>query len=47
MADEVARCIRDGKTESARMTLEVSRLGMSIFDTVREQNGFRLPMDDA
>lgn len=46
MADEVARCIRDGKTESERMPHATTRLAMSIFDTVRQQNGFRLPMDD-
>ncbi|KAK4684931.1 hypothetical protein P7C73_g5232, partial [Tremellales sp. Uapishka_1] len=34
-ADEVARCIRDGKVESERMPLEESRVQMRIFDTVR------------
>lgn len=46
MADEVARCIRDGRTESERMTLEMTRLEMSVFEEVRRQNGFRLPADD-
>lgn len=46
MADDVAKCIRDGKKESARMTHEMTRLGMSILHGVRSQNGLRYPMDD-
>jgi len=34
-ADEVARCIRDGKLESERMTHEESRIVQSWFDEVR------------
>lgn len=36
-ADEVARCIRDGKTESARMPLDESRIVQSWFDEVRKR----------
>ncbi|TXT13235.1 hypothetical protein VHUM_00602 [Vanrija humicola] len=35
-ADEVARCIRDGRTESARMPLAESRVVQGWFDTVRK-----------
>lgn len=34
-ADEVARCIRDGRTESARMPLAESRIVQQWFDAVR------------
>ncbi|KAJ3787567.1 hypothetical protein GGU10DRAFT_348373 [Lentinula aff. detonsa] len=42
-ADEVARCIRDGKTESALWGHENSLLEMHIFDEVRRQGGYELP----
>ncbi|KAJ3745358.1 hypothetical protein DFH05DRAFT_1534630 [Lentinula detonsa] len=42
-ADEVARCIRDGKTESALWGHEKSLLEMYIFDEVRRQGGYELP----
>ncbi|GAA5907434.1 hypothetical protein JCM6882_003861 [Rhodosporidiobolus microsporus] len=42
-ADEVARCIRDGKKESDRMPLRESILTMQIFDEIRRQSDFRLP----
>ena len=35
-ADEVARCIRDGKLESDRMPWEESRIVQQWFDDVRE-----------
>lgn len=35
-ADEVARCIRDGKTESERMPLEESRITQIWLDDVRK-----------
>ena len=35
-ADEVARCIRDGKLESERMPLEESRMVQGWFDHVRK-----------
>ena len=34
-ADEVARCVRDGKLESERMPLEESRIVQETFDQVR------------
>lgn len=36
-ADEVARCIRDGKVESERMPLAESRITQEWLDTVRKQ----------
>lgn len=39
-ADEVARCIRDGKIESERCNWAESRIVMSVFDQVREQGGY-------
>lgn len=39
-ADEVARCIRDGKTESERCGLEESRIVMQVFDEVRKQGKY-------
>ncbi|KAJ7132144.1 hypothetical protein C8R44DRAFT_773159 [Mycena epipterygia] len=42
-ADEVARCIRDGKTESALWGHGKSLLEMSVFDEVRKQGGYVLP----
>lgn len=38
-ADEVARCVRDGKIESERMPWEESRVVQSWFDQVRKQGG--------
>jgi hypothetical protein len=35
-ADEVARCIRDGRLESERMTWEESRIVQSWFDRIRK-----------
>ena len=35
-ADEVARCVRDGKLESERMLLEESRIVQGWFDQVRK-----------
>ncbi|KDE04255.1 hypothetical protein MVLG_05283 [Microbotryum lychnidis-dioicae p1A1 Lamole] len=42
-ADEVARCLRDGKTESERMPLRDTVLMMKVFDKVREQGAFGYP----
>ncbi|KAJ8094436.1 hypothetical protein PM082_010870 [Marasmius tenuissimus] len=42
-ADEVARCIRDGKIESDVWTHQKSLLEMEIFDEVRRQGGYALP----
>ncbi|KAJ6496809.1 hypothetical protein DFH09DRAFT_1205091 [Mycena vulgaris] len=42
-ADEVARCIRDGKAESALWGHSKSLLEMSVFDEVRKQGGYVLP----
>lgn len=39
-ADEVARCIRDGKTESERCDLTESRIVMQVFDEVRRQGKY-------
>lgn len=39
-ADEVARCIRDGKMESERCGLEESRIVMRVFDEVRRQGKY-------
>lgn len=39
-ADEVARCIRDGKKESERCDLAESRIVMHVFDEVRRQGGY-------
>ncbi len=38
-ADEVARCIRDGKTESERMPLAESRITQRWLDDVRKAGG--------
>lgn len=35
-ADEVARCIRDGKKESERMPWEESRIVQGWFDEIRK-----------
>ncbi|KAG9036036.1 hypothetical protein FRB95_010036 [Tulasnella sp. JGI-2019a] len=42
-ADEVARCIRDGKTESEIWGLDKTLLQMEIFDQVRKQGKYTLP----
>lgn len=42
-ADEVARCIRDGKAESALWGHDKSLLEMGVFDEVRKQGGYVLP----
>ncbi|TRM65274.1 NAD(P)-binding protein [Schizophyllum amplum] len=42
-ADEVARCVRDGKTESEQWGHEKSILEMTIFDEVRKQGGYVFP----
>lgn len=36
-ADEVARCLRDGKIESERMSWDESRIVQSWFDQVRKE----------
>ncbi|RDB23614.1 D-xylose 1-dehydrogenase (NADP(+)) [Hypsizygus marmoreus] len=42
-ADDVARCIRDGKKESALWGHSKSLLEMEIFDEVRRQGGYSFP----
>lgn len=42
-ADEVARCVRDDRKESALWGHEKSLLEMSIFDEVRRQGGYVFP----
>ncbi|KAJ7695109.1 NAD(P)-binding protein [Mycena rosella] len=42
-ADEVARCVRDGKAESALWGHDKSLLEMAVFDEVRKQGGYALP----
>lgn len=42
-ADECARCIRDEKTESARMSWRESIATMTIMDKARSQNDFSYP----
>ncbi|TFK98706.1 hypothetical protein BDV98DRAFT_552575 [Pterulicium gracile] len=42
-ADEVARCVRDGKLESGLWTHRKSVLAMEIFDEVRKQGNYVLP----
>ncbi|KDQ61766.1 hypothetical protein JAAARDRAFT_66830 [Jaapia argillacea MUCL 33604] len=42
-ADEVARCIRDGKIESEGWGWDKSLLEMDIFDEVRRQGGYVFP----
>ncbi|BGP19505.1 hypothetical protein JCM10213_006325 [Rhodosporidiobolus nylandii] len=42
-ADEVARCLRDGKKESERMPLRETVLQMQVFDEIRRQGDFRYP----
>ncbi|CAE6473431.1 unnamed protein product [Rhizoctonia solani] len=42
-ADEVARCIRDGKLQSDVWSLDASLVQMSVFDEVRKQCGYEFP----
>lgn len=42
-ADEVARCLRDGKLESEGMPWEESIVIMEVMDEVRKQNGLVYP----
>ncbi|KAL4062474.1 hypothetical protein J3A83DRAFT_4298468 [Scleroderma citrinum] len=42
-ADEVARCVRDGKAESELWGHDKSLLQMEIFDEVRKQGGYEFP----
>ncbi|KAJ7355601.1 hypothetical protein DFH08DRAFT_503820 [Mycena albidolilacea] len=42
-ADEVARCIKDGKSESTLWGHGKSLLEMTVFDEVRKQGGYVLP----
>ncbi|KAG7443604.1 NAD(P)-binding protein [Guyanagaster necrorhizus] len=43
-ADEVARCVRDGKNQSSLWNHNKSLLEMGIFDEVRKQGGYRFPL---
>lgn len=42
-ADEVARCVRDGKLQSDRMNHATSVTIMKIFDEIRKQGGLVYP----
>lgn len=42
-ADEVARCLRDGKLESDTLPLEESIVMMDVMDEARKQNGLTYP----
>lgn len=42
-ADEVARCLRDGKLQSEVMSWEESIVIMEVMDEVRKQNGLVYP----
>lgn len=42
-ADEVARCVRDGKSESSLWGHDKSLVEMDIFDEVRRQGNYKLP----
>lgn len=42
-ADEVARCVRDGKLESETLDLEESAVIMRVMDEVRKQGGLEYP----
>lgn len=42
-ADEVARCVRDGKVESELWGHDKSLLEMEIFDEVRRQGDYKFP----
>ncbi|KAI5475483.1 dihydrodiol dehydrogenase / D-xylose 2-dehydrogenase (NADP) [Pseudohyphozyma bogoriensis] len=39
--DDVARCLRDGRTESETVPGRATILSMEIFDTIREQGGLK------
>lgn len=45
-ADEVRKCIRDGKTESENVTHNESLLIAHIEDEIRKQIGVKYPEDD-
>lgn len=42
-ADEVARCLRDGKLESETLPLSESLVIMEVMDEVRKQGGLKYP----
>lgn len=42
-ADEVARCVRDGKKESEAWSHQKMLLAMEVFDEVRRQGGYVFP----
>lgn len=42
-ADEVARCVRDGKLESETMSWEESLVIMRVMDEIRKQGGLVYP----
>jgi len=42
-ADEVARCVRDGRVESEVWGWDKSLLEMEVFDEVRKQGGYQFP----
>lgn len=42
-ADEVARCLRDGKLESGTLPLSESLVIMEVMDEVRRQGGLKYP----
>jgi predicted dehydrogenase len=42
-AEEVMRCVKEGKTESETMSLDESLTIMEIMDQIRTQHGFRYP----
>jgi predicted dehydrogenase len=44
-ADEVSRCLRDGKLESSVIPWDESVLILSVVDEIREQAGYTLPAD--
>ncbi|MEJ8566246.1 Gfo/Idh/MocA family protein [Elongatibacter sediminis] len=45
-AEEAARCIRQGRTESSRMPLDETLQIMRTLDTIRARIGLRYPMED-
>jgi hypothetical protein len=44
-ADEVMRCIREGKSESALMPLDESLRIMETLDSIRAQLNFKYPSE--
>lgn len=44
-AEEVMRCVREGKTESEIMPMQESLRLMRVMDSVRDQAGFRYPFE--